>query len=85
MERVKAGVGGFVASLLILTSCGSSDYLIRQSDIALSTRNEKHVYFLNCPTGELLWKEYNTGAYGKVQAHLVDSLSFYKLVELRTR
>lgn len=85
MERIKTGVGGFVMSLLILSSCRSSDYLICQSDIALSTRNEKHVYFLDCPTGELIWKEYNRGVYGKAQAHLVDSLSFIKLVKLRTR
>lgn len=85
MESIQARARGFVALLILATSCASNDYLVKQSDIALSTRNEKHVYFLNCPTGELLWKEYNAGSYGKVQAHLVDSLSFYKLVELRTR
>lgn len=71
--------------VLGVTSCVSNDYLIKQSDIALSTRDEKHVYFLDCPTGKLLFDEYNKGKYGNAQAHLVDSLSFVKLVELRTK
>ena len=65
---------------LFLASCSTERY-VKQSDICITNSVQTKVYFMNNPTGEFMYKTWQTGIYGNVKVFLVDSTEFTGLLK----
>ena len=64
-----------------LTSCGGPRNLIRQSDVAVTTEDERVLYLKKDPTGELIYNSWRSGAYGdSTMVYLVPPMKFETLL-----
>jgi hypothetical protein len=69
-----------LTSALLLTSC-AQERLVQRSDVCVTNAVATKIYFKNNPTGEFIYRTWQSGVYGQAKVFLVDSTEFAGLLK----
>jgi|LauGreDrversion4_2_1035121.scaffolds.fasta_scaffold73581_3 Prokaryotic membrane lipoprotein lipid attachment site len=69
-----------LSAAALLASCAQERF-VQQSEICVTNAVQTKIYFKNNPTGEFMYKTWQSGIYGTAKVFLVDSTEFAGLLK----